>query len=88
MAAASTDGWNSRVYAYSLSFPGEFGSRPLYNSSRLLQSSISLHLSEEAILRIKAAWFSMPGEDYLGSGDNETEGSSKTAAGIQLDWKF
>ncbi len=88
MAAASTDGWNSRVYAYSLSFPGEFGSRPLYNSSRLLQSSISLHLSEEAILRIKASWFSMPGQDYLGSGDNETEGSSKTAAGIQLDWKF
>lgn len=87
-AAASTNGWNSRIYAYSLSFPGEFGSKPLYNSSRLIQSSISLHLSEEVILRIKAAWFSMPGEEYLGSGDNETEGSSKTTAGVQLDWKF
>lgn len=87
-AAANTNGWNSRIYAYSLSFPGEFGSKPLYNSSRLLQSSVSLHLSEEAILRIKAAWFSMPDEEYLGSGDNQTEGSSKTTAGIQLDWKF
>lgn len=87
-AAGSTDGWNSRVYAYSLSFPGEFGSRALYNSSVLLQGAVSLHLSENAICRVKGAWYSMEGAEYLGSGSSETEGPSRTSAGMQIDWNF
>lgn len=87
-AAGSTNGWNSRIYAYSLSFPGEFGSRALYNSSVLLQGAVSLHISESAILRMKSAWYNMEGAEFLGSGSSETEGSSRTSAGIQLDWKF
>lgn len=87
-AASSTDGWNSRVYAYSLSFPGEFGSMSLYNSSVLLQGAVSIHISERTNLRLKGAWYNMEGEEFLGSGSSETEGSSRTSAGLQLDWKF
>ncbi len=87
-AAAGTDGWNSRIYAYSLSFPGEFGSRALYNSSALLQGAISLHISESTALRLKASFLAMEGAESLGSGSSETEGSSRTSAGMQLDWSF
>lgn len=87
-AAGSTDGWNSRIYAYSLSFPGEFGSTALYNSSVLLQGAVSVHISESAILRMKGMWYNMDGAEFLGSGSSETEGSSRTSAGMQLDWKF
>ena len=87
-AGCSTDGWNSRVYAYSLSFPGEFGSSALYNRTALLQSSVSLHIEGTAVLRIKGSWYCKEGEESLGSGWEETEGSSRTAVGIQLDWNF
>ncbi|MCK5786608.1 MAG: hypothetical protein KAH54_08640 [Candidatus Sabulitectum sp.] len=87
-SAASTGGWNSRVYAYSLSFPGEFGSKALYNSSVLLQGAVSVHISEDATLRLKGAWYSMDGAESLGSGSSETEGPSRTSAGVQLDWSF
>ncbi len=87
-AAGSTDGWNSRVYAYSLSFPGEFGSKALYNSSVLLQTQVSAHISNAATLRVKAGWFNMQGADLIGSGSSETQGSSRTTAGLQLDWEF
>jgi len=87
-AAGNTHGWNSRVYAYSLSFPGEFGSRALYNSSVLLQGAVSLHISEHAICRAKGAWYSMEGAEFIGSGSSETEGSSRTSAGMQIDWNF
>lgn len=87
-AAGSTSGWNSRIYAYSLSFPGEFGSTALYNSSILLQGAVSLHISESADLRVKGSWYDMEGAESMGSGSSETEGSSRTSAGMQLDWKF
>jgi len=87
-AASSTNGWNSRVYAYSLSFPGEFGSKALYNSSVLLQTQVSAHISNTATLRAKAGWFNMQGADLIGSGSSETQGSSRTTAGMQLDWEF
>jgi hypothetical protein len=87
-AACSTDGWNSRVYAYSLSFPGEFGSTALYNSTVLLQGAVSLHISSAAVLRARCAWYNMEGEESLGSGWEETDGSCRTEAGLQLDWNF
>lgn len=87
-AACSTDGWNSRLYAYSLSFPGQFGSSALYNSMVLLQGSVSLHISSSAVLRARCAWYNIEGEPSLGSGWEETEGSSRTEAGLQLDWNF
>ena len=87
-AASSTSGWNSRIYAYSLSFPGEFGSRALYNSSALLQGAVSIHISRSTVLRIKGAWYTMEGAEFLGSGSSETEGPSRTSAGMQLDWDF
>jgi hypothetical protein len=87
-AAGSTDGWNSRVYAYSLSFPGEFGSRTLYNSSALLQGAVSAHISEMATLRVRGAWYTMDSVASIGSGTSETPRSSRTTAGVQLDWKF
>lgn len=88
VAGCSTNGWNSRVYAYSLSFPGEFGSAALYEKSALLQASISLHIEERAVLRVKGSWYCMEGAETLGSGWEETEGPSTTAAGVQLDWNF
>jgi hypothetical protein len=87
-AACSTDGWASRVYAYALSFPGQFGSTALYNSSVLLQAAVSVHISPDAVLRGKYSWHLMQGEESLGSGYEETPGSSRNAAGLQLDWKF
>ncbi len=87
-AAGSTDGWNSRVYAYSLSFPGEFGSKALYNSSVLLQAAVCVHISDSATLRAKAGWFNMQNAVSIGSGSSETQGSSRTTAGMQLDWEF
>ena len=87
-AAASTNGWNSRIYAYSLSFPGEFGSTALYNSSTLLQGAVSLHISERASLRLKGSFYNMEGAESCGSGSSETAGSSRTSAGMQLDWDF
>ncbi len=87
-AAGSTNGWNSRIYAYSLSFPGEFGSQALYNSSVLLQGAVSAHISESAIFRLKGSWYSMEGAEFLGSGSSETEGPSRTSAGIQIDWDY
>lgn len=87
-AAASTDGWNSRIYAYSLSFPGEFGSRALYNSSAILQAAVSLHISESTALRLKGSFYNMEGAESCGSGSSETAGSSRTSAGMQLDWGF
>jgi hypothetical protein len=87
-AASSTDGWNSRVYAYSLSFPGEFGSKALYNSSVLLQAEVSVHISDRATLRAKAGWFNMRNAESIGGGSSETQGASRTTAGMQLDWEF
>jgi hypothetical protein len=87
-AAASTNGWNSSVYAYSLSFPGEFGSQVMYNSAVLLQGSVSVHVSENATVRMKAAWYNMNGAESLGSGSDETEGPARTSAGLQVDWSF
>jgi len=87
-AASGTDGWNSRIYAYSLSFPGEFGSQALYNSSVLLQGAFSVHISENATVRMKASWYRMNGAESLGSGSDETPGSSRTSAGLQVDWSF
>ena len=87
-AGCSTEGWNSRVYAYSLSFPGQFGSAVLYDRAALLQASVSLHIEESAILRAKWSWYCKEGEESLGSGWEETEGASRTAFGLQLDWNF
>ena len=87
-AAGSTNGWNSRIYAYSLSFPGEFGSMALYNSSVLFQGAVSVHISGSAVLRVKGAWYSMEGAEFLSSGSSETEGPSRTSAGMQLDWHY
>lgn len=87
-AACSTDGWESRVYAYSLSFSGQFGSSALYNSAVLLQAAVSVHISPNAVLRGKYSWYSMQGEETLGTGYEETPGSSRNAAGIQLDWNL
>lgn len=87
-ASCSTDGWESRVYAYSLSFPGEFGSAAMYNNSVLLQMSVSLHISDSTVLRAKTSWYRMEDAESLGTGDEETEGPERTEAGIQLDWDF
>jgi len=87
-SGCSTDGWNSRVYAYTLSFPGEFGSTALYGRTVLLQASVSLHIDDRAVLRLKGGWYRKEGEDTLGSGWEETEGPSRTEAGVQLDWNF
>lgn len=87
-AGCSTGGWESRVYAYSLSFPGEFGSRALYDNSVLLQASATYNLSASAVLRSKCSWYCMEGSESLGSGWEETEGSSRTELGLQLDWEF
>ena len=87
-ASCSTDGWASRIYAYSLSFPGEFGSTALYNNSVLLQMSVSMHISDDTVLRARTSWYRMEDAESLGSGDEETEGPERTEAGIQLDWSF
>ncbi len=83
-AACSTDGWESRVYAYSLSFPGQFGSSALYNKAVLLQAAVSVHISPNAVLRGKYSWYSMQGEESLGTGYEETPGSSRNAWGFSL----
>jgi hypothetical protein len=87
-AAAETDGWPSRVYAYNLSFPGEFGSRALYGSSALLQGAVSMHISEQATIRVKTGWYTRRGEESLGTGYETTEGPSRTWAALQFDCKF
>ena len=87
-AGCSTDGWNSRVYAYSLSFPGEFGSTAMYGKSFLLQASATVNLSPDAVLRARGSWYCREGEEVLGSGWEETEGPSRTILGVQLDWSF
>ncbi len=87
-AGCSTDGWNSRVYAYSLSFPGEFGSIAMYGKTFLLQASAMVNLSPEAVLRARGSWYFREGEEVLGSGWEETEGPSRTTLGVQLDWGF
>jgi len=87
-AGFSTDGYNSRVYAAELAFPGEFGSIPLYGDGFLLQASVSLKPSESIDLRARIAWQQREGADHLGSGWEETEGGSRTEAGIQLDYSF
>lgn len=88
LAGCSTDGWNSRVYAYSLSFPGEYGSAALYDRTTLLQASLSFNIDDGTVLRLKGSWYCMEGADALGTGWEETSGSSRTNAGMQLDWKF
>jgi len=87
-AGFSTDGYNSRVYAAELAFPGEFGSIPLYGKGFLLQASVSLNPRENIDLRARIAWQQREGVDHLGSGWEETEGGSRTEAGIQLDYSF
>ena len=88
VAGCSTDGWRSRVYAYSLSFPGEFGSQPLYGNTALLQASVCLHIAGDAVFRAKTCWYCMDNRETLGSGWEETEGPSVTSFGLQLDWNY
>ncbi|PIE52227.1 hypothetical protein CSA37_07655 [Candidatus Fermentibacteria bacterium] len=87
-AASQTDGWESRIYAYSLSFPGEFGSTVLYGNSLLLQASLSLHISEDTAVRARFSRYFREGAEWLGSGSTETPGPFRTTAGCQLDWSF
>ncbi len=86
-AAADTEGYASRVYVYRLSFPGEFGSCALYGRSALLQASLSVEPARGWRLRFRIGRFHGYGRDSLGSGYEQTEGPSRTDAGLQLDWK-
>ncbi|NOQ21764.1 MAG: hypothetical protein GQ565_03820 [Candidatus Aegiribacteria sp.] len=87
-AACSTDGYNSRVYAGSSSFPGVFGSTALYNRSFLLFFQASAEISEGFFLRGAMGRKIVEDADFLGSGWEETEGDSRTELGFQLDYAF
>lgn len=85
-AGADTDGYPSRVYIYKLSFPGEFGSSAMYGSCAILQASVSVALGEGWRVRGRISRFHGYDRESLGSGYEETQGPTRTEAGLQLDW--
>ncbi|MFO7626440.1 MAG: hypothetical protein R6V62_04210 [Candidatus Fermentibacteraceae bacterium] len=85
-AGADTDGYPSRVYIYKLSFPGEFGSSAMYGSCAVLQASVSVVLGEDWRVRGRISRFHGYDRESLGSGYEETQGPTRTEAGLQLDW--
>ena len=85
-AAADTEGFGARVYIYKVSFPGEFGSSAIYGKCAMLQASISVSLGEDWRLRGRISRFHGYDRDSIGSGYEQTEGPSRTEAGLQLDW--
>lgn len=87
-AAFSTDGYDSRVYAAEIAFPGEFGSAVLYGRGFMLQAAVSVHLRESLDLRSRITWETKEDVDRMGSGWEETAGRERTCAGLQLDYGF
>ncbi len=85
-SAAETDDYNSRVYIYSLSFPGEMGSSPLYGSVVAAQAMVTVQFGEGWRLRGRISRFHWYGRDSIGSGFEQTSGPSRTDLGLQLDW--
>lgn len=85
-AAADTQGYPSRVYIYKLSFPGEFGSTALYGNCAAFQASVSVTVGEGWLLRFRMSRFLWYDRENIGSGYELTAGSSRTEAGLQLDW--
>lgn len=85
-AGADTDGYTSRVYAYKLSFPGEFGSSAMYGNCAVLQASVSASLGEDWRVRCRISRFHMYDRESIGSGYEETVGPNRTETGLQLDW--
>jgi hypothetical protein len=87
-AAYSTDDYDSRVYLYEIAFPGEFGCTSTQGEGLLMQAAIALNLDPRAVLRARLRWHSRENVESLGSGYEETEGGTRTEAGLQLDWNI
>lgn len=87
-AAYSTEDYDSRVYLYEIAFPGEFGCASAQGEGLLMQAAMALHLEQRAVLRARLRWLTRESVDFLGSGYEETDGNSRTEAGLQLDWKI
>jgi hypothetical protein len=87
-AGYSTDGWRSRAYVAALAFPGQFGAEQVQGEGMLLQAAVSVEPREGLFLRAGVGWTLRDGAESIGSGYEETEGDSRTEAGLQLDWRF
>jgi hypothetical protein len=87
-AAFDTDGYESRVYAAELAFPGQFGSVALYGSGFLMQLSVSLQTAPGMFLRARTLHEAREDVEALGSGWEETQGGSRTTVSVQLDCAF
>lgn len=85
-SAADTQGYPSRIYIYKLSFPGEFGSAALYDRCAAFQASVSATLGEGWLLRVRIGRFHWYDRENIGSGYEQTSGSTRTETGLQLDW--
>ncbi|MBD3368775.1 hypothetical protein GF402_00240 [Candidatus Fermentibacteria bacterium] len=86
--AFDTDGYDSRVYAAELAFPGQFGSAALYGGGFLLQGSVSLEAAPGMFVRARGLWERRENVETMGSGWEETEGDGRTTVGLQLDYAF
>ncbi len=84
----STDGWESRVYSGSAAFPGEMGSVALSGRGALLFAMASLDVTEDLRMSGRVQWETRDGAASMGSGLEETEGSGRLEAGVQVDWEL
>jgi len=86
--AFSTRGYNSRIYAAEIVFPGEFGSVSLWDSGFMLQGAVSLSIPNGFKLTARGYWKNFENLKVIGSGWEETVGNSRYGAGLQVDYSF
>lgn len=84
----STQGYNSRIYAAEIVFPGEFGSVSLWDSGFMLQGAVSLEIRDGLKLTSRGYWKTFENADSIGSGWEETSGDSRYGLGLQVDYSF
>jgi hypothetical protein len=87
-AGFSTTGYASRAYCGELGFPGEFGSAPVWGEGFLLQAAAAFEVSDGTEIRGRISRIAREDVDALGSGLEETPGSARTEAGLQLEIPF
>jgi hypothetical protein len=85
-AGYSTTGYAARAYCGELGFPGESGSTAVWGEGFLMQVSATFTTGVGIEIRGRLSRAVREEADSMGSGLEETEGGTRTEAGLQLEF--